>query len=327
MAISAKLIAAGGAVHPLAQTTRVGRSRDADLVLDDKRVSRAHAAIRVDGPQVVVEDLGSTNGTWVNGVRIKTPTVLSHGDEVRFHRHTFHMELRCEVGTVIAANSKSGKTPAGRTPQPRRRAQTSSENGSSARVVPTDGPAVGRGTAHLSMARSNEPKRSDGQAYLTVAEGLGSRVVELSPKQGSARWTIGRHEACDLVLADAGVSGRHVQLEYELGRWRLVNLVSANGTLVNGEKTLTTYLSDQDQISIGLAKIVFRSASAAVGEPVSRDDPRSKTRRLLMGLPAKVFLGVGVGVGLLVIAEWLLDFGFIVQMGRAVLLHVADVLR
>lgn len=53
-------------------TTLIGRGQDADLRLADTGVSRRHAVVRYDGNAAVVEDLNSTNGTVVNGQRIRT---------------------------------------------------------------------------------------------------------------------------------------------------------------------------------------------------------------------------------------------------------------
>lgn len=61
----------------------VGRHPESNLVLADPNVSRNHAEIRPQGDRFVVVDLGSTNGTKVNGVRVTTQ-VLEDGDEVSF---------------------------------------------------------------------------------------------------------------------------------------------------------------------------------------------------------------------------------------------------
>lgn len=61
----------------------IGRSEDNDIVIDDRWVSRHHARIRVDGQQYIVEDLGSKNGTLVNGQRIEGPRGLADGDEIQ----------------------------------------------------------------------------------------------------------------------------------------------------------------------------------------------------------------------------------------------------
>lgn len=59
----------------------IGRSSELDMVLVEDMVSRRHARISVDGEQVTIEDLGSTNGTFVNGERVKRMG-LSDGDRV-----------------------------------------------------------------------------------------------------------------------------------------------------------------------------------------------------------------------------------------------------
>jgi hypothetical protein len=61
----------------------VGRHPDSNLVLADPNVSRNHAEIRPQGERFEVVDLGSTNGTRVNGVRVDTQ-LLQDGDEVSF---------------------------------------------------------------------------------------------------------------------------------------------------------------------------------------------------------------------------------------------------
>jgi hypothetical protein len=69
----------------------IGR-QDGDLVLEDPEVSRRHAVLRLSGESVVVEDLDSTNGTFVNGERIQGPITLSAGDQVRVGRTTLEIE-------------------------------------------------------------------------------------------------------------------------------------------------------------------------------------------------------------------------------------------
>lgn len=67
----------------IAKPVSVGRSDDNDLVIPDPEVSRRHARLEPDGKHWRAVDLGSTNGTWVNGVRQDT-TTIAVGDEVAF---------------------------------------------------------------------------------------------------------------------------------------------------------------------------------------------------------------------------------------------------
>ena len=69
----------------------VGRQA-ADLAVDDPQVSRRHAALRPAGGHLELEDLGSLNGTWVNGTRVSGTVRLAPGDLVRVGDTTFEVE-------------------------------------------------------------------------------------------------------------------------------------------------------------------------------------------------------------------------------------------
>lgn len=70
----------------------IGRGRSADLVLAEATISRAHAAIGWDGEVFFVQDLGSTNGTALNGKR--TPRApLANGDELQLGKLLLRIAL------------------------------------------------------------------------------------------------------------------------------------------------------------------------------------------------------------------------------------------
>jgi hypothetical protein len=72
----------------------LGRSRQSDVVVDDPNVSRTHAELRPRGGSWVLTDLGSTNGSSVNGRRIDAPTVVKPGDEIELGTATMKFELQ-----------------------------------------------------------------------------------------------------------------------------------------------------------------------------------------------------------------------------------------
>lgn len=65
------------------QETRVGRAATNDIVVDVARVSRVHALFMIGEAFVSITDLGSKNGTFVNGSRINGQVFLANGDTVR----------------------------------------------------------------------------------------------------------------------------------------------------------------------------------------------------------------------------------------------------
>ncbi|GJM44244.1 MAG: hypothetical protein DHS20C21_10860 [Gemmatimonadota bacterium] len=60
----------------------IGRSPDCDLTIDSTRASRCHAAVRTEAGKYFVQDLGSTNGTYVNGARLEAERELVAGDRI-----------------------------------------------------------------------------------------------------------------------------------------------------------------------------------------------------------------------------------------------------
>lgn len=74
-----------GAIYPLeAESISIGRDASNTIQINDAEVSRRHARLQFQGGKYVIEDVGSTNGTHVNGQRIMSAYVLKPGDVVSF---------------------------------------------------------------------------------------------------------------------------------------------------------------------------------------------------------------------------------------------------
>ncbi len=84
--------------------TLVGRGIECGIRLQSSQVSRVHSRVRITGRRATVEDMGSKNGTWVNGNRKQGPTPISDGDEVIFG--TFAVVFRVSSAT---RSTRSGR--------------------------------------------------------------------------------------------------------------------------------------------------------------------------------------------------------------------------
>src|SRR3954449_9540543 len=80
-----------GQRYPIETQLVVGRV-DADVTIDDPLVSRRHAVVRLAPDAVEIEDLGSLNGTWVNGAGLDAPRRLDPGDTVQIGGSSFQVE-------------------------------------------------------------------------------------------------------------------------------------------------------------------------------------------------------------------------------------------
>jgi pSer/pThr/pTyr-binding forkhead associated (FHA) protein len=96
----------------------IGRLPECDVLLSDTMVSRMHARISVQGDSVVVEDLHSTNGVYVNGMRVGHSTVLCEGDRILIGTTEFSLFesrdsslMRVRTARALSAVSDERVTP------------------------------------------------------------------------------------------------------------------------------------------------------------------------------------------------------------------------
>lgn len=93
----------------------IGRGADCDLVVDLDRISRRHARLEASNDGLLVIDLESTNGTFINHDRISIPTLLRPGDRVHLANHAFTLRHADEDLELSLAESDAGSTPGGNT--------------------------------------------------------------------------------------------------------------------------------------------------------------------------------------------------------------------
>lgn len=81
-----------GQRHDIGDEVTLGRAPGCQLRVDDDYVSQLHARLYVQGDQVIVEDLGSTNGTFVGDDRVTGPRVIRPGEWLRVGSFVFEVE-------------------------------------------------------------------------------------------------------------------------------------------------------------------------------------------------------------------------------------------
>ena len=111
-----------GAIYPLEkESIAIGRNASNTIQINDPEMSRRHARLQLQGGKYVIEDLGSTNGTHVNGQRLAAPYVLKPGDVVSFGEQIVLAfdAVNTDPGATVAVQRKEAPRPAGpSTPQP-----------------------------------------------------------------------------------------------------------------------------------------------------------------------------------------------------------------
>ena len=103
-----KLVEPGAGEQPAREITLtadeflIGRGADCNLRLNSSAISRHQCMIRLQGGEATLLDLGSSNGTYLNGTRVRAPAQLHTGDEIRIESNRFLVDLGDTPGLDLA---------------------------------------------------------------------------------------------------------------------------------------------------------------------------------------------------------------------------------
>ena len=254
------------------KVTLVGRLEGATLAVNHASISRRHAEISFVNGKYVLRDLGSTNGTFVNGRRIKPKSdhVLKSNDRLHFGNTpniAFVFQLRqADPGACILLKQQN-VAPA--SPQDNAAMAAFSGNGdvgtvrvkqAAERPSLTDQPALNAdGTLLIPGANEVIPVAMVStmqQAPALVALIQGKPIVFIL-KRGQ-RFTIGRAPENDIVLKDMSVSRKHTEVSPRPDGLYIRDLGSSNGVSVNQTRLDNSYrLSNGDRIMVGKVLVYF----------------------------------------------------------------------
>ncbi|MEZ5560471.1 MAG: FHA domain-containing protein [Pseudomonadales bacterium] len=240
---------------PVDDSIGVGRADDNALRLSGDHVSRYHAQLFAYLGHVWLRDLGSSNGTFVNGARIVGGCRLFHGDEVAFD--TLRYQLIGRGGDLTPVNPHEGQQrPA--TPVPLSDAVLS---GGTASTHTSEIEVVDAAQAEALLPVAGELPAETGAFLLGASE----PVSGLTFRTPMGRSLIGRDSDCDLVIRDRTVSARHAELIIRPEGAVVTDLMSTNGSRVNGEQIRTMQLRDGDVLRLGNVSLVFKDVPIAAG--------------------------------------------------------------
>lgn len=215
------------------KTLVLGRASDCDLVIGIKPISRRHAEFCVNNDSVVVKDLGSANGTFINDNRVKSGE-LKHGDYVKFEKLSYQ---------VVAPESQRKKT----LTQPSRPEKHPQQTK----------PVTGPNDETILQAVKQASETQSLQIIHGYLLGLTPPIDDLQLALSGEKIRIGRDSSNDLVISHKSVSSKHAELNYVDGQWRLDDLKSTNGCFINGEKISHAMIKPRQLINIGQIKLVY----------------------------------------------------------------------
>ena len=178
----------------------LGRDEGVDLTIPAPAVSRRHARFLREGDGYVIEDLGSSNGTFVNGDRLVGRRTLKSGDQIRFGQ-TITLTYLAEV-----------------------------EEGSSIRTAVSPIPSVPSHVLQTTLGEEPELPVAAGPRRLIVTIAGGDTRTHTLTK---STITLGRLEENDIVITSPIVSSKHARLEQVSGGYKLIVLPEARNPVLS----------------------------------------------------------------------------------------------
>ncbi len=280
----------------------IGRQEGNTIRLTERNVSRRHAKLVRESSRVLVLDLGSSNGIRVNGDRITGQVQVGDGDLVQIGDYDLAVqreEEQVSAPTLPLASAKLTRAPI--------------DNALTVPALPT----VSAPTVQLPEMQPPHERKTDVQAVRASAPDVRTQstaVIRSDDIQENRRRTVETldpAEAPKLLIINTEFAGRELKLlrtEQKIGRtddndfavdhrslsrshckvvreengeWRVIDLQSANGLLVNGEAYAQSVLKSGDLIELGHLKMRFLSADtsdAAAQAMLLSDEPTGSVR-------------------------------------------------
>ncbi|HSB77836.1 MAG TPA: FHA domain-containing protein [Candidatus Methylomirabilis sp.] len=206
----------------------IGRNPGNDILIENAGVSRRHAVIKWSDDRASIEDLGSANGTVINGKKIKIYE-LHDGDEIVIVKHRMIFRL-----------PKEGEPPT---------AEAAIPTGQQTMYIDPTAVAQRMGGARSPRAESITPV-------------LRPRLILPDLKKfalESEEVSLGSGADCQIQLSGMFVAKVHAKIiPQKEGHFKLVHVAGLAATRVNGEKITEHMLKHGDEIEIGKQKLLFR---------------------------------------------------------------------
>ncbi|MEU7296580.1 FHA domain-containing protein [Streptomyces exfoliatus] len=295
----------------------LGRDPQGDLVIDDARVSWRHATISWGGRSWVIEDHGSTNGTFLQGQRIHQ-VEIGPGSAVHLGNATDGPRLNLAAGAQGAPQAQQPQTPVAQ-PVSAHQAAEQAEWITHQNPPQHQGPQQGwqpqppQPNAQQPNVPQQQVPHQQGHGRHGVAAGASSAYADRSPTTFHQLalghvMRIGRALENELVVSDLQVSRHHAEFHATPdGRFEIRDLGSHNGTYVNGQpipKGGTALLGPQDIVGVGHS--TFRLVGGQLEEFVDTGSVSFSARHLTVtvdggkqilkdvsfGVPEKSLIGV-----------------------------------
>jgi pSer/pThr/pTyr-binding forkhead associated (FHA) protein len=253
------------AVPLIREEITIGRTDGNTIRLTEQNVSRKHARLTLRGGVLRIEDLGSYNGTSLNGSALSGVATLKDGDVILIGDYRLGIREESQVTQAQPEPSSSATSPA--VIDEAMEAQ----------------PTIPLGTPGAPTAFSEPPAR----LVVTSRFQSGAEFLLDRPSQ-----VIGRTGENDIVLNHKSISRHHARILRDGNRYTIVDLESANGVRVGGVERDKVELQSGDTIELGEVRLRFLSGDADLYDQPRAWHQNKVKLALVLGLGGVAVAGV-----------------------------------
>ena len=225
----------------------IGRSDENGLKLPSSAVSRKHADIVVTGTDCFLVDLGSGNGTYLNGVKVgaNQKNILRHGDIIAIENFNLNFNM---IDEMLASSFNE--------------------------ITDSD---------IIEVKLLKKVLKAIDKERIPSIEVLNGNFVgkKFFFAEDVDEMSIGRDENADFQVEEYVISRNHVRITRTDNGFVIKDLESKNGTYVNNHRIVNSELHDGDRIALGTIVFIFRDPNEVKMEEISvraKKAPRSKAR-------------------------------------------------
>lgn len=250
----------------------LGRSENCRLRLLDGDASREHARLFRSIGGLTIVDLGSTNGTYVNGVKISEAKHLQPGDIIGIASERFTVKMEADYSNATRMADVIGMTRVGKVimvPPPRESWRTRFFSffsflwRSKARATSSEPPFAEEHQANIDKYLQHFQDAEAGDKAVLFFHKNNKTLAVHCVAEGTEdnHWSLGRCETNYISITDASVSKHHATLSCKRGKWLLEDHSSTNGIMLNGVRKESIKLTDEADVRLGDVKVYVRLLS------------------------------------------------------------------
>jgi len=259
----------------------IGRDANCDIVLDQGNTSRVHARIFFNNGKIIIEDLNSTNGTFINSKQIYKPTSILPGDNIKFSSNEFTLISNTpDDETIISRKTLFLKPENSYIVLDEINVDPNKTVLQQNYPLPFGWPADDTISKKLFQAKPNikyldkvdqqiqKKFAKDDNVYIAAlvfnANAEVPIIFGLSLDSQQHTISIGRSEECNFTINAPSVSEHHADLYFEHNKWYLKDHNSTNGIQEHKKLITKLKLEHGTTASLGQIEMIFRKVPWAL---------------------------------------------------------------